>query len=312
MQNCTTDGDYLAGTKLEGCTNVTMSEIYSTDTQQDGMYIVNSTTVRSTDLTLTNARFINASRDPLIAYNGITLFGDGDRFTGKNIYISDSNGDGFNVHGTWTGVVFDGCSSINNGVTGESSDGDGFSYHDTTTGVIKNCISKNNKKSAVAHVGGAQVQMYNNLFSHTTNGTIALVYLGETGTYTLLNNTIYSAAQTGNAVNFATGNTVTVDMRNNIIQGFNYGIVEAGTATLTEDYNTIYGYATGAVSGISAGANDLTTNPLLVSPPTDMSLSAGSPAINSGVDTGIYSDFYGNPRIGAFDRGAIEYQTKIN
>lgn len=277
MQNCTIDTEKLAGMKLEGCTNVTMTDINSYNPQQDAIYIVNSTTVRSTDITLTNARLINASRDPSIAYNGITLFGNGDRFTGKNIYISDSNGDGFNIHGTWSDVVFDGCTAYNNGVTGATSDGDGFSFHDNTSGTIKNCISYNNKKSAIAHVGNACVQHYNNLFYHATNGTIALCYIGETGTYTFFNNTIYSPSQVGNGVNFATGNTATVTMKNNIIQGFNYGIVESGAATLDENYNTIYGYATDAVSGFAAGANDLTTDPSLVGSPAQVAVDIVNP-----------------------------------
>ena len=40
----------------------------------------------------------------------------------------------------------------------------------------------------------------------------------------------------------------------------------------------------------------------------DFALQTGSPAINVGVDTGITTDFYGNPRVGNYDLGAIEKQ----
>lgn len=41
---------------------------------------------------------------------------------------------------------------------------------------------------------------------------------------------------------------------------------------------------------------------------TDFGLGIGSPAINSGMDTGIITDYNGNPRVGNYDIGAIEKQ----
>jgi hypothetical protein len=54
--------------------------------------------------------------------------------------------------------------------------------------------------------------------------------------------------------------------------------------------------------------NGLNLNPLLTSPTTDFTLQLLSPAINSGTNTGITTDYLGNPRVGNYDIGAYERQ----
>jgi hypothetical protein len=320
ISNTTSNSNMGAGIYLAGDTHVTLNNVTADNNIKDGLRVANSDVVTAGSTTLDGGTFSGNSVGS-IGYNGLTLFGNGDGFTATNVTTTTNGGDGFNIHGTWTNVIFNQCTADTNGTTGETSDGDGFSFHETASGIIKNSVSKNNKKSAIAHVGSASVEMDNNLFYHATNGTIGLVYLGETGTYKLYNNTIYSGSHTGAGVELATGGTETLIMKDNIISGFDYGIQEAGMSNLTEDYNLVYGATTANFSGITPGAHDVQLDPKFVSPMTDFSLQGDSPAIDAGYDTNIATDYTGMVRsddlavsdsgggdISYYDIGAYEYK----
>lgn len=263
------NGSY--GMELSSVTNVILSGLTITYNYLGGLYIINAN-----DITLSDSN-LNYNSQSGIGYNGLHLAGTGSNFTATNVTASNNGGDGFNIIGNWTNVVFDQCVAENNGTTGATTDGDGFSFHETSTGTIKNSVAKNNKKTAAAHVGTSAVDMYNNLFYSATNGTQALVLLYQTGVYTLYNNTIYSGTQTGTAVSL----NGTVTMKNNIIFGADVGILLLGGST-TGDYNIVYGANTN-YSGLSAGTHDVSVDPKFTTNGSDFSLQSTSPCIDAGV-----------------------------
>jgi hypothetical protein len=71
--------------------------------------------------------------------------------------------------------------------------------------------------------------------------------------------------------------------------------------TGTGGYDTNSPNTTGSLDPTLVGAGTYTV-------PADFALLTGSPAINAGTDAGVTLDFYGNPRVGATDIGAIEKQ----
>ncbi|MFA6305030.1 MAG: right-handed parallel beta-helix repeat-containing protein [Patescibacteria group bacterium] len=271
-----------SGIDLRGVTDVTMDNITVTNTTTaSGMAISNSGAMSSSDITLSNSHLDNNSTGGING-NGLTLTGDGSNFTATNVTASNNGGDGFNVHNTWSNVVFDKCLAENNGTTAETTDGDGFTFHETSSGTIKNSVAKNNKKFGIGHVSSSVVDMYNNIIYSTLDNARQLVYLYDTGTYTFQNNTVYSGTQGRDTV--LLGGTVT--MKNNIIYGGDSGLTTSG-GTATMDYNLVYGANTG-YDGVSAGAHDLSSNPLFLnstgsySTTTDFLLAATSPAIDAG------------------------------
>lgn len=306
ISSTTASNNATRGLDLEGCTNVTITNPTLSNNGSDGFYESDIGGVSAGSTTMTGGTISNNSPSSR-SYNGLSLAGSGSGFTATGVTVSGNGGDGYNIHGTWSEVVFNNCISDTNGTDGTGSDGDGFSFHETTSGIIENSISRNNKKSAVANVANATVDMRNNLFYHSTNGTIGLIYLSDTGTYTIYNNTIYSGSHTGEAVRLdSSGGNVA--FKNNIISGFDYGIRKVGAITnLSEDYNLVYGANT-SYSGISAGTHDISANPQFTSPTTDFSLLSTSPAIDAGTNVGLTSDYLGNPIYGSPDIGAYEYQ----
>ncbi len=67
---------------------------------------------------------------------------------------------------------------------------------------------------------------------------------------------------------------------------------------------TIVGWR--AFSGLDG--NSSVANPLFINNTSDLSLQAGSPAINAGANVSLTSDILGNPIVGNLDIGAYEKQ----
>lgn len=249
------------------------------------------------------------------AVNGISYTGLGNG-TGTNSTVlgstaQENENDGFNIHDRWTNVVFDGSIAISNGVDGVGADGDGFSYHDATTGIIRNSIARNNLKSAVTNINMASTTIYNNLFSHDTTGTNALVELTDGSSDSIYNNVFYNPSQQGVALSAAATTSVTV--YNNVISGFDTGIQRQGSATLMEDYNIVYNTASSAWSGLTPGPHSLISDPRFTDATSlDFTLQQSSPAINAGTTTPYATDRIGNPRVGMPDIGAYEYQGTLD
>jgi hypothetical protein len=233
----------------------------------------------------------------------------------KTSIANDNQSDGFNVHGG-TNIIFEGCTAAHNGDFSQpnvqGADGDGFTFHGTATGTIRYSLAKNNKKSAVAHVGSAEVDMYYNIFTHDTKGQIALVYLSDAGTYNLYNNVLYSAGQTG--VGMSIANDVNATIKNTIIQGFYIGMKATTSGNLEEDYNMFYNSTTD-YQGFTLGNHSLTgINPQFVNTANyNFSLQETSPAIDVGVNVNLMRDFSGTivPQGGKSDIGSFEYVPQI-
>ncbi len=244
--------------------------------------------------------------------NGLELGGTGTNFTVTNTTASSNlGGDGFNVTENQTNVIFEFNIAENNGTDGSGADGDGFTFHDNSTGIIRYNISRDNKKSAIAHIDASSVQMYYNLFYHTTNGTIPLINLRGTGTHTLYNNVVYSGDHIGTGIGLE--DAVTVNIQNNIVNGFDIGILRSG-GNITNNYNLVYGAGSNNYSGITAGANSKQVNPIFIDANgNDFTLASTSTLINAGTSTPGFTtstttDFSGNPIYGTPDIGAYEYQ----
>jgi hypothetical protein len=76
-------------------------------------------------------------------------------------------------------------------------------------------------------------------------------------------------------------------------------------ANITAGHNVFFN----TTSAIGLGAGSLTSDPLFVNASSyDFHLQPSSPAINAGIDVGVALDRDGNPRVGAPDIGAYEFQ----
>lgn len=290
------------GIRVGSSVNVEISRVTSTGNDGHGIGIIyednNNYTVRDSILNNNGG-------------NGLGIAGSGQNILVTNT-IANNNFDGFNVHGSWTGIVFDRCTADENGTIGSETgaDGDGYTFHDDSSGIIRYSTAKNNVKTAMAHVGDSHVEMYYNIFTHDTNGELALVYLGDSsanGTYTLANNVIYSAAQVGEGV--AVVGYAEAAIHNNIVHGFDTGVRKAAVSTVNEDHNLVYGAATTAFSGTTPGSNSLEVDPMFVDTANEnFRVTADSPAVDAGMTLAYTTDFAGQPvpQAGTTDIGAFE------
>jgi len=85
---------------------------------------------------------------------------------------------------------------------------------------------------------------------------------------------------------------------------------------MTNDYNCMYAnttnYFNNGTPGVSAGAHDVTSDPVFVDAANDdYALASGSSCIDTGTDVGLTSDYLGNPipagsapDIGAYEKTA--------
>ncbi len=289
--------------------NLIASNNGKTSTGFEGLFFNNTGTQSLNNINIENSTFNSNGA------NGIGFGGKGNGALVKNITSSNNDGDGFNIHGEWLNVVFDHCVANNNGLIGRSGAGDGFSFHDTSTGVIKNSLAKDNMKAAIAHVGTSSVLMSNNIFSHTTNGTLPLVSLYDIGsTHYLYNNLLYSAANTGSGFYLTNATAI---LKNNLVYGFDIGISKY-LGSVDDNYDLVFNTSSSNWSGVTEGEQSFSSNPLFLnttgsySTSTDFQLTALSPAIDTGTVfpgmTSTTTDYSGNPIYGTPDIGAYEYQ----
>jgi hypothetical protein len=101
---------------------------------------------------------------------------------------------------------------------------------------------------------------------------------------------------------------VTLTLTNNLIYSHTYGIYAVTTSTAQLDHTLFYAHSSGDVGGPGAIVNREPISgydPRLTS---DYHLSPGSPAIDAGVDAGVYTDIDGDtrPQNSGYDIGADE------
>lgn len=242
-------------------------------------------------------------------HSGLEINGSAGTVTISRSTANSNTNDGFNIHHAAI-VNIDNSTSTDNGVDGLGSDGDGFSWHETSQGLLTNSYAWDNKKSGMMNVGTSSVTVYNSIFGHgTTPSTNALIRLTEEATMSFYNNTLVNTSQVGTAISLDSIGTTTV--RNNIVYGFDTGILKDSSAiNTTEDYDIVYNAGTATVSGtgFSLGINSLTSNPQLTDVGAgDYTLQAGSPAVNAGTATLCpATDRVGESRSDGCDIGVYE------
>jgi hypothetical protein len=241
--------------------------------------------------------------------DGVAFRGNGTKARVESTRANQNENDGFNVKGTWTGVVFGSCLAESNGTDGIGSNGDGYSFHNSTSGVIISSSARDNKKSAVANVDGSNVTMANNIFVNQTSGTWPLVHCSGSGTFRLWHNTIVTGANQGFNVRIQGG--AFADVRNNIIWGGQVGIYNFA-ATVQEDRNIFWNMEQ-QYNGVTPGASSMFADPVFANMPAfDFTPQANSPAVDAAIWVGIGSDNKGQARVDRLDvmdtgEGAVTY-----
>lgn len=156
------------------------------------------------------------------------------------------------------------------------------------------------------------------------------------GSFTVLNNTIYSSHPGRTLLGIGMNMPTTADfiknstVRNNLVflensnttssfplrvnrdnlpgTSLNYDLA-FGTTSPYQFAGTNYSFAAAFFTATGHEKNGLNANPLLTNPASgDFAPLWFSPAIDAGTDVGLTTDFYGNPIYGAPDIGAIEFQ----
>ncbi len=161
--------------------------------------------------------------------------------------------------------------------------------------------------SGLVFINGGSGQIINSLFARNVppNSYGASIY--SWGDLQIIHTTIADTnINPGAAIYFEVGSLY---VTNTVIANHLVGIQRSQVNTgVTEDYNLFYGNVTNTV-GVTMGAHSLSGDPRFVDPAhDDYHVMIDSPAIDAGIDAGIYTDLDGNPRPQGegFDIGAYE------
>jgi hypothetical protein len=150
----------------------------------------------------------------------------------------------------------------------------------------------------------------NNIVTGTAAPIAAAINAEAAGPVVLVHNTLANAVAVSQpAVLIRMG---TVFVTDTIVAGYGVAITGTGAGSL-EDFNLFFNNGIN-VAGPASGGHSIVADPLFINPAGgDFHLSAGSPAINAGIDVGVVTDFDGDPRpIGAsFDIGFDEFLSKL-
>jgi len=258
----------------------------------------------------------------------------------KNSDVSFSSDD--NIHGTGTNTSY----LIHNNIISYAGEdypaatgfGDGISFHDTGVGSAYGNTISYNYKGGMANVSSSITNAYQNMFinngasiifGHNTDTVHNNIFLqdasdpnqrsiysgGYNGTASVYNNTIVATGTPDNSsyavlLKGSGSETGTVHFKNNIITGTKIGIARDAecTTVLDAQTNDLWNITT-KYFGVSAVASDISADPLFISS-SDFHLQYVSPAIDSGNDVSLTTDYAGNPVPSGNlpDIGAYEYQ----
>jgi predicted outer membrane repeat protein len=172
----------------------------------------------------------------------------------------------------------------------------------TGTQFLHNTTSGNG--SAIYCEGENQYTLVNAVFAYNTATALKFNACGAA----LLHNTFVNSTLVGKVAIDATNSTVKIT--DTIITSHTVAISNSD-GTVYEDYNLFFVNVTNTIGSITSGGHSLIGNPNFVDPVNgDYHLRFPSPAIDHGIDVGVYTDLDGNSRpYGAgFDIGAYEFQ----
>jgi len=242
----------------------------------------------SSPATLSGNTIISNSGD----WAGGLYLDDSDATLSGNTIISNSvtyHGGGLFVQGS--DVTLNGNTVISN-IAGQRGGGLYLSRGDAT--LINNVVADNQASSAGSglYTVRSSPNLLHTTIAHNSGGDGSGVYVTDSGS-----------------------NCSTVAMTNTIISGHTLGItVTAGTTATLE--STLWHSNTANEGGVGTinRSNDHSGDPAFVNPSVwDYHLTAGSAAIDKGVDAGVTTDIDGDvrPQGGSYDRGADEWGTLI-
>jgi len=276
-----------------------------------------------------------------IAYNDTVVAngGQGGYIAMDNVYNLTYNGsqaisthnDGFVAANAAHDITWRNTYAYGNGDKTSTSAGDGFTTHDTNYNIYcYSCISAYNTASGFAMTGTTSGKIYNSI-AYKNAGNWSL----EGGGKVDQNRGGFYIQLSGNNPTTGTG----WDIKNSIgYENYPREIFVNTVPYATFDYNLYKPTNNDVFATINSGGSNiswttyhvtdglephsLNADPKLVNPPTDFHLQSSSPAIDSGYDTNITTDYAGKQRyddpdvpntgggvIPWYDIGAYEYVT---
>lgn len=151
-----------------------------------------------------------------------------------------------------------------------------------------------------------------------TAGIVVEAFSAGTYVASIYNNTVVGTSGTGIRYEETTGVFGASNLKNNIIRGFDKGVViedkDDDGHLITHTNNLYYGNTAdaqkdvgGSFSAIELHETETTTDPLFINAHgSDYRLKPSSPAINAGTDVSLTTDYANNAIVGNPDIGALE------
>ncbi len=194
-------------------------------------------------------------------------------------------------------VVLENLRLVNGALASENSRGGGVRA-DSAAVLISGCEIVSNTASygaGVAFTGGSSGRIVNTLLARNQSGSGAGLWSNASGAINMVHTTIAAPSVLPGSAVYATGGTV--NLTNVIITNYATGVVQDGTATVTEDYTLFSGVTTRETGTVGGGTHSFTGDPRFVFPAQDdYRLRKDSAAIDRGVNASVSVDFQGDPR----------------
>ena len=232
---------------------------------------------------------------------------DGTSVSGFRVVKEGSSGLGLDIGISCTGEIFNVTGNVVEGF------GSGIGVESTVDGEISGNLVRNNG-IGIELGETAAVLVANNVVTNNSKGGIVLFsgYFGINIVHnTIVGNGFGSNYQEGGA-GIVIGPFITETVQNNIVVSNRGGINCMDGYSSKDKANLVWGNLDNYVGGASAGAGDLSLDPMFADPGNkDYRLQAGSPAVNAAILwPAVVIDFDGNPRPtgDAPDLGAFELQ----